>query len=91
MAEQRRVTEIRLVSPEPVLAEILRRRKPILMGEAGYYWLVDWIESIGRILRNRDMIAYSVATIFMNIGLYGVIEVVSRLFPEANIIEVLRR
>lgn len=91
MAEQERIVEIRFISPEPVLAKVLRQRKPLIIGEAGYYWIVDWVESIGKILRNRDMIAYSVATIFMNIGLYGIIEIVSRLFPEANIIKLLKR
>jgi len=55
------VKQIRLISPEPVLAEILAKRKPILISDVGWKWIVSWIAEIGSIMRSRDYIAFNIA------------------------------
>ena len=57
---ERRPREIGLISREPVLAKILAQRRPILIGEEGYYWLVSWLAKIGAILRSEENIAYNI-------------------------------
>ncbi len=79
-----RPQEIGLISREPVLAEILARRRPILIGEEGYMWLVGWVADVGRILRSRETIAYTIAYTVLNMGLYAALELASRLLPGAE-------
>ena len=57
MPERDTYTEIGFISREPVLAKILASRKPIILGEEGYMWIVDWIATIGSIIRSRENIA----------------------------------
>jgi len=59
---------IRFISPEPVLAQALRKRKPVILSEAGYKYVVDWVEDVGRVLRSRDMMVSMAAS-----GVYSVI------------------
>ena len=81
MAGKSKSGELRIISPKPVLAEILAQRKPLLIGEEGYYWLVDWIARIGTILRNRDTIAYTIANMILNAGITVGFELTSEYVP----------
>ena len=77
--EPPRPREVGFISREPVLAEILASRKPLLIGEEGYRWLVQWIADVGRILRARETIAYTVAYTVLNAGMMVLLDTMTRL------------
>lgn len=60
-ARRANVRELRIISPEPVLVKVLRARKPILLSETGYEWLLAWVEDVGRVLRSRESMVYNIA------------------------------
>lgn len=74
-----KIQEIRFISPEPVLAEILSKHKPILISEAGWKWIVQWIADIGVIMRSRDYIAFNIAYTLSYALMEGVFTVFSKL------------
>lgn len=76
MAEEK---EIRIISSEPVLAEILRYRKPIFISQEGWDWIVDWIATIGSIMRSREYIAYNLAYSISYLVFYGIVEIIDAL------------
>ena len=81
------VHELRIISPEPVLAQLLASRKPILIGEKGYYWVVSWIATIGSIMRSREYIAYNLAYL----ASYVVMDLVFATLKVGEKIEMLKR
>lgn len=72
LAEER----IKFISPEPKLAQLLRKRGPII-SENLHKFIVDYIEDVGTILRDRGFITYTAASF----ASYGVLLVIAELFP----------
>ena len=85
MAERRE--ELRIISPEPVLAHLLASRKPVLIGEKGYYWLVSWVATIGSIMRSREYIAYNLAYL----ASYAVMSLVFSTFKIGDKLQMMKR
>ena len=74
-----KVSEIRFISPEPVLAEILAAYQPRIMSKALWRWFVNWVRDIGTIMRSREYIAYNIAYIASYVVLSGLVTVVETL------------
>lgn len=53
--------KLRFVREDPVLANILKNRRPNI-GQNAYDWAVEWVEDIGYIIRSRDFMASSIAS-----------------------------
>ncbi len=77
--------KIRLISPEPLLANLLRRREPMVLSREGWDWGVDWVQEVGVVMRDRGFIAYTVAST----ASYGVILAISELFPVSRKLGIL--
>ncbi|HDN18282.1 MAG TPA: hypothetical protein ENF41_04395 [Candidatus Bathyarchaeota archaeon] len=60
---------IRFISEEPKLANILKRRKPIIIPDYLYMWSVQWIEDVGRVMRSREMMVSAVASALYYAGI----------------------
>jgi len=67
---------IRLVSPEPRLAQFLKQRKVILFPELNNY-VTKWIEDVGVTLRSHDYHVGFMASSFT----HGSLMFLSRTFP----------
>lgn len=79
MSEKKNQQEIRFISPEPVLAEILSKHKPILISETGWNWIVGWIATIGTIMRSRDYIAFNISYIISMVGMSKFMDLLDKL------------
>lgn len=79
--------KIRIISPEPKLALLLRERKPMLIHRDNWDWTVDWVQDIGIVMRDRGFIAYTVAST----ASYGILILVSELFPVSRKLGILSK
>lgn len=79
--------KIRLISPEPLLANRLRRRAPRLISREGWDWSVDWVQDVGIVMRDRGFIAYTIAST----ASYGVFILISELFPVSRKLGILSK
>ena len=79
--------KIRLISPEPLLANLLRRREPRVVSREGWDWGVDWVQEVGVVMRDRAFIAYTIAST----ASYGVLLVISELFPVSRRLGILSK
>lgn len=59
---------MRFVDPSPKLAQFLAERGPKVLPEI-HEWAVEWIADVGTILRSREFMAYSVASIISGVVL----------------------
>ena len=50
-----------IISEDPVLASILSTRKPLVLHEDTYNWVVSWVEDVGRHIRSREFRVSTVA------------------------------
>jgi len=82
VAKVKDVTQIRFISPEPVLAEILAVHKPILLSETGWKWIVSWIADVGVVMRSRDFIVFNLAYLASMIMMEGVMTVMNKFIGE---------
>jgi len=79
--------EIRLISPEPLLAKLLRRRAPRIISREGWDWSVDWVQEVGIVMRDRGFIAYTIAST----ASYGFFILISELFPVSRKLGILSK
>ena len=79
--------KIRLISPEPLLANRLRRRAPRIISREGWEWSVDWVQDVGIVMRDRGFIAYTIAST----ASYGVFVLISELFPVTRKLGILSK
>ena len=79
--------KIRLISPEPLLANRLRRRAPRLISREGWEWSVDWVQDVGIVMRDRGFIAYTIAST----ASYGVFILISELVPVSRKLGILSK
>jgi hypothetical protein len=78
---------LRLISPEPRLAQLLRRREPKLISREGWDWTVDWVQDVGLVMRDRGFMAYTLAST----ASYGLLILISELFPATRRLGVVSR
>jgi len=69
------------------LAEILKRRKPLVAPEPYYRWAVNWVEDIGTIMRSRQYIAGTIAGYIS----YAVLLALISFFPGIKRFEFISR
>ena len=79
--------KMRLISPKPLLADLLRRRKPRIISREGWDWSVDWVQDVGIVMRDRGFIAYTIAST----ASYGVFILLSELFPVSRKLGILSK
>ena len=79
--------KIRLISPEPLLANLLRRREPRIISREGWDWSVNWVQDVGIVMRDRGFIAYTIAST----ASYGVFILLSELFPVSRKLGILSK
>ncbi len=78
---------LRLISPEPLLAHLLRRRKPRIVSREGWDWTVDWVQDVGLVMRDRGFISYTIAST----ASYGVFILISELFPVSRKLGIISK
>lgn len=78
---------IQFISPDPLLANILRRREPIVVSREGWDWGVDWVQEVGVVMRDRGFISYTIAST----ASYSVILAISELFPVSRRLGILSK
>lgn len=63
VADPENGVDIRLINPNPRLAQFLAERGPKALSDESYEWIVEWIADVGTIMRSRSFMAYGVASI----------------------------
>lgn len=71
-------TDIGLISREPVLAKILASRRPLLIGQEGYNYIVSMIATVGTILRSREHLIGLIVGTIDSMALSAVFSVLSK-------------
>ena len=79
--------KIRLISPEPRLAFLLRAREPKFIPREGWDWSIDWVRDVGAVMRDRGFIASTVASF----ASYGILLAVAELFPISRKLGIISR
>ena len=79
--------KFRVISPEPRLAFLLRKREPKLISRGSWDWTVDWVQDVGIVMRDRSFIAYTAASF----ASYGVLLLFSELFPVSRRLGILSK
>ena len=70
---------LRIISDEPVLARLLRKRRPLLIGREGYEWILAWMEDVGIVLRSRENIVLNAAFVANYAILAGIVSLLEAL------------
>lgn len=65
--------EIRIISPEPVLALAFRKQKPIILPQDWKDYITKWGEDIGRAMRSREYMVGSIASSIYYVGFMAII------------------
>ena len=63
VADPENGVDIRLINPNPKLAQFLVERGPKMLSDESYEWIVEWVADIGTIVRSRSFMAYGVASL----------------------------
>lgn len=65
--------KLRIISPEPVLAQAFRKRKPFILPQELKNYATDWGEDIGRAMRSREYMVGSLVSSLYYVGFLSLI------------------
>lgn len=87
MSEKVLSEEIKIISPDPRIAEFLAQRKNTFIPKEVYEFGVSWIRDVGKVMRSREFLVSSVASY----ASYGIILALSEKFPQLKGMRLLSR
>lgn len=70
--------KLRFLREEPVLALVLRKIDFKILPASLRTWALDWVEDVGRVMRSREMMVGTVASLAYYFIALGLISVFSR-------------
>jgi len=87
MSEKALSEEIKIISPNPRVAEFLAKRDSLIIPKEVYDFGVSWVRDVGKVMRSREFLVSSVASY----ASYGIILALSEKFPQVKNLRLLSR